>query len=51
MICHNTHRVCLSVQQPLPSFAEELHVALGFMEIKTNIGEKFLFLNDKINSI
>lgn len=37
LIRHNIHRPHLSVHPPLPSCIEELHTALGSMEIKTNI--------------
>jgi len=47
LIRHNIHRARLSVHPPLPSCIEELHT----MEIETNIGEQFLFVNDKENSI
>ncbi|XP_016663060.1 uncharacterized protein LOC107884772 [Acyrthosiphon pisum] len=51
LIRHNIHRARLSVHPSLPSCIEELHVALGSMKIKTNIGEQFLFVNDIVNSI
>jgi len=52
LIRHNIHRGArLSVHPPLTSYIEELHAALWYMEIKTNIDEQFLFVNDKANSI
>jgi len=51
LIRHNIHRTRLSVHPPLPNCIEELHFALGSMEIKTNMGGQFLFVNDEVNSI
>jgi len=51
LIRHNVHRARSFVHPPLPKCIKELHAALDSMNIKTNIGEPFLFNNDKENCI
>ncbi|KAL4130748.1 hypothetical protein QTP88_008140 [Uroleucon formosanum] len=51
LIRHDVHRARSFVHPPLPKCIKELHAALESMNIKTNIGEPFLFINDKENRI
>jgi hypothetical protein len=51
LIRHNVHRARSFVHPPLPKCIKELHAALESMNIKTNIDEPFLFINNKENFI
>jgi hypothetical protein len=51
LIRQNVHRARSFVHPPLPKCIKELHAALESMNIKTNIDEPFLFINDKENLI
>jgi len=51
LIRHNVHRARSFVHPPLPKCIKKLHAAFESMNIKTNIGEPFLFNNDRDNFI
>lgn len=51
LIRHNMHRARLSKHPKLPKNVEEVHTALKSMNIKTNLGENFILVNDEVNKI
>jgi hypothetical protein len=51
LIRHNVHRTRSFVHPLLPKYIKELRATLESINIKTNIGEPFLFINDKENFI
>lgn len=51
LIKRNIHNARSSVYPTLPKSMEESHDALGKIEIKTNVGEPFLLVNDKVHNL